>query len=124
MPYRIASSSVCAVATAALIVGASLGVAAELLTPVQLEAATTTDPSSVEAGTSFETAIVLEDATNTYDGIAAESAYIRKHHPGWRPMQQSLVEHEGRHYDLIDLIGPNGETRTIYFDITDWFGKR
>ena len=39
-------------------------------------------------------------------------------------MQQSLVEHEGRHYDLIDLIGPNGETTTIYFDITDWFGKR
>jgi hypothetical protein len=66
---------------------------------------------------------VLEDATNTFNGIAAEHAYTRKHYPGWRWKTQSLAGHGGRHYDVIEMIGPNGETKTIYFDITDWFGK-
>ena len=76
-----------------------------------------------EPGLTIETAIVLEDATSELNGVSAEHAYTSKHYPGWRWKTQSLVEHEGRPHDVIELVGPNGETKTIYFDITNWFGK-
>jgi hypothetical protein len=123
MSRRISSLSACIATVAALMLGLSLGVAAGPLTPVQLATGATTDPTSVEPGTSFETAIVLEGATNTLNGIAAEHAYTRKHYPGWRWQTQGLMSTGGRHYDVIQMIGPKGDTKTIYFEITDWFGK-
>jgi hypothetical protein len=100
-----------------------LGAVAEPVAPVQLATATTTDPTAVEPGTTMETAIVLDGATNTFNGIDAEHAYTRKHYPGWQWKTQALMHSGGRHYDVIQMIGPKGEMKTIYFDITDWFGK-
>jgi hypothetical protein len=122
MPHSIAWLTPAA-ALAALMFGISLGSAAQPVTPVQLAAATA-DQTAVEPGASMETAIVLEGATNTFNGIAAEHAYAQKHYPGWRWQTQGLMSNGGRHYDVIQMIGPKGETKTIYFDITDWFGKR
>ena len=76
-----------------------------------------------EPGLTIETAIVLENATSELNGVSAEHAYTRQHYPGWTWKTQSLVEHEARPHDVIELIGPNGETKTIYFDITNWFGR-
>jgi len=36
---------------------------------------------------------------------------------------QSLMNAGDKHYDIIELVGQNGETKTIYFDISSWFGK-
>jgi hypothetical protein len=36
---------------------------------------------------------------------------------------QALLNHDGRMYDRIDIVGPKGESKSLYFDITDWFGK-
>ena len=116
MPHHVAS-----LAVVVLMFGLSFGAAAGPVASVQL--ATATDQTAVEPGTTMETAIVLEGATNTFNGIAAEHAYTRKHYRSWRWRSQALMSNEGRHYDVIDMIGPKGETKTLYFDITDWFGK-
>jgi hypothetical protein len=34
-----------------------------------------------------------------------------------------VLEQDGRMYDRIDIVGPRGEKKAVYFDITDWFGK-
>jgi hypothetical protein len=118
MPHRIAALTV-----TVLMLVLSRGAAAEPFATIQLATATTSDPTAVEPGTTLETAIVLEGATNTFNGIAAEHAYTRKHYPGWQWTSQALMNNGGRHYDVIDMISPKGETKTIYFGITDWFGK-
>jgi hypothetical protein len=89
----------------------------------QVAATTTMESSAAEPGSSYDTAIALEGATNEISGVEAENSYITAHHPGWHQKMQALLNHDGRIYDRIDMVGPKGETKSLYFDITDWFGK-
>ncbi len=89
----------------------------------QVAASPATESSAAEPGSSYDTAIVLEGAKNEISGIEAEHSYITAHFPGWRQNMQSLLNQNGRFYDRIDIIGPTGETKSLHFDITDWFGK-
>jgi uncharacterized membrane protein len=74
------------------------------------------DAGKSEDGSSFAKAVYI-DATNSSDCVDAEHAWLQKHYLGWRIDRQSLVENQGKHYDVIDLHGPNGESKTIYFNI-------
>ena len=75
-----------------------------------------------EPGLTVATAIPLVGYATTLEGIQAERAYINRVYPGWEKAMQQLIEEDGRYYDLIHIQGPAGETKGIYFDITDWFG--
>ena len=75
------------------------------------------------AGSTIETAIVLPHIADELHGVAAEHAYIAAHYPTWHIERQALIGHNGRHYDLLSMVEPDGTKATIYFDITDWFGK-
>lgn len=75
-------------------------------------------------GTGRESAVVINGAQSTFNGIASESDWIRKNHPGWRREQQAFIKgDEGKYYDRIKYSTPDGKTETIYYDITDFFGK-
>ncbi|HEV3438758.1 MAG TPA: hypothetical protein VG122_15440 [Gemmata sp.] len=41
----------------------------------------------------------------------------------FRPGIQALQEIEGKHYDVHTLRNAAGEERTVYFDISRFFGK-
>jgi len=82
-----------------------------------------TTESADEPGLTVETAIILEGATNELNGVQAEHIYTSKRYPGWKWRMQSLMDVGDKHYDIIELVGRNGETKTIYFDISSWFGK-
>jgi len=82
-----------------------------------------TTESVDEPGLTVETAIILEGATNELNGVQAEHAYTSKRYPGWKWRTQSLMNVGDRHYDIIELVGQKGESKTIYFDISNWFGK-
>jgi hypothetical protein len=56
-------------------------------------------------------------------GVHAGYVYIGEHYPGWDARDQAVLEQDGRMYDRINIVGPRGEKKTVYFDITDWFGK-
>ncbi len=74
-------------------------------------------------GSSMENAVVIKNAKNSMEGIGAESQWIRQVHPGWKKGNQALISRDARHYDRIQYTTPSGETKTIYFDITEFFGK-
>lgn len=73
-------------------------------------------------GSSFERAIPIV-AANSLEGVPMEYAYLRRHYPGWRRAKQELLRKDGRAYDRLTIVSPEGETRQIYFDITGFFGK-
>jgi hypothetical protein len=81
----------------------------------------TAGKSGTEAGSSIESAIVIE-AKNEIEGVRAEYKWIRDHMPGWRAGNQNLLNEKGRVYDAIE-VSRGGESREVYFDITGWFGK-
>lgn len=74
-------------------------------------------------GSSVEQAVIIRNAKNEEEGVDAESRWIRKVHPGWRKGNQALLNVKGRSYDQIEYETPAGKSRTIYFDITEFFGK-
>jgi hypothetical protein len=79
-------------------------------------------------GDSLESAIIIKGAPNTRTGIAAETLYLEKKYGQrdirWKKFDQALLHKDGRHFDSIDVILiKEKRTMTIYFDITDFYGK-
>ena len=77
-------------------------------------------------GSSFETAVVVE-ADDTLAGVQAEYAYVAARHGrrevDWRVTSQALIGQKDRHYDVLDVELKSGESKSYYFDITQFFGK-
>src|SRR6266436_4991156 len=85
----------------------------------------TTTPSAAATtgtGSSYATAIVVP-ATNEMAGVKFEYAYIRTHYTGSQFMYQALSSHGGKPYDLITFKTADGKQRTLYFDISRYFGR-
>ena len=82
---------------------------------------------SENSGQSIEDAIIIMNATGEEDGVGSEYYYLEKRFGDavrWGQISQSLVEdEEGRSYDVLEVPLTSGETVTIYFDITDFYGK-
>ena len=79
-------------------------------------------------GKTIETAVVIKNAQNERNGVAAEYDYIAKKHgqkfTSWKPLGQSTSSASGKMFDVIDIITiPGNEKLTYYFDITNFFGK-
>ena len=72
-------------------------------------------------GSTIEKAVIIK-APNNFVGVRAEYDWIKKNHPNWRLKQQSLLNVRDKAYDKMDFETPEGP-KTIYFDITDFFGK-
>jgi len=75
-------------------------------------------------GTSKKEAVVIK--TNIkYRGVHSEYEWMNKMHPGWRLIKQILHPggETGKSYDVFEYVTLDGETKNVYFDITDFFGK-
>ena len=72
-------------------------------------------------GSSFETAIIISECNNT-EGVEQEYREIKDRFGPYKLTQQSLIKHENKMYDLLELE-INGEEVKVYFDITAFFGK-
>ena len=89
------------------------------------------------SGASVEDAVVIRGIANTAVGIRAEKQWLierfgldrnlAQEPSGWKlvsqSVSQSLVEGAQRVYDMVTIRLPNGAERTVYFDITSFFGK-
>lgn len=73
-------------------------------------------------GSSFDNAIVIQEKSET-TGVSAEYAWLKKNYPGYSLKSQSLVFHHKKPYDTLDIVTKDGEDKTIYFDISNFFGK-
>lgn len=73
-------------------------------------------------GSSIEKAVLITNAKTEEEGVAAESEWVRQVHAGWKKRRQSLVGDAGKMYDEVEYVTPEGETKTIYFDISAFVG--
>lgn len=68
--------------------------------------------------------IKISDVENHFKGVAAEYQYIEeKFGKDWRRRSQALLKEDGVYYDRIDLVFSDGSEKSIYFDITSFWGK-
>lgn len=74
-------------------------------------------------GSTIEAAIVITGAKGSIEGIVAEALWVAKRHPDWRKDSQALLNNSGKVYDRIGYVTAAGERKTLFFDITDFFGK-
>ena len=74
-------------------------------------------------GTSFSDAIIIKGAPNSEIGVPAEYRLLRKKYPGYRMFKQRTLSGDGKQYDIIEIKNAQGDTITIYFDITNFYGK-
>jgi hypothetical protein len=73
-------------------------------------------------GSSFEKAIVIQEKSE-FKGIDAEYAWLKNNYPGYKMIKQSLVNHNKKPYDILTIKTADGETKEIYFDISNFYGK-
>jgi hypothetical protein len=73
-------------------------------------------------GSSLEDAIVIHGADTEPEAVAAEYRYVERiYGPGCMRDRQSLGQHDGRWYDILEIVLPGGSRTAIYFDITEQF---
>lgn len=73
-------------------------------------------------GSSFERAVIVTAATEDA-GVDAEHVYLDRHFPGSKRESQAFVNREKRVFDILRFTDKTGQKRTIYFDVTSFFGK-
>jgi hypothetical protein len=79
-------------------------------------------------GSSARAAIKILGAKGESEGVAAEYRYLDlaigpRASGAWQSMRQSLLEESGRQIDALEIRHADGRTETVYFDITEYFGK-
>ncbi len=73
-------------------------------------------------GSSYTKAIIIKEKTET-EGIKAEYVWLKQHYPGFQLKQQSLSNYKDKSYDVMDIVTSDGEKKSVYFDISNFFGK-
>jgi hypothetical protein len=79
-------------------------------------------------GDSTKSAIRIMGAKNSLEGTFAEYDYrarkFGKMGKDFRVSMQFLMEKGGKHYDALDVVFPDGRKSTVYFDVSEHFGKK
>ena len=78
-------------------------------------------------GDTTETAVVISGAPNSMVGIDAEYYFLAKQfgrqNVDWRLKRQSVLNQKGKVFDRMDLEMKDGSKKTVFFDISEFFGK-
>lgn len=74
-------------------------------------------------GSSCQKAIVITQAANNSEGVAAEKAWIARNYPNAKIKGQALSSAKNKTFDTLEIKKANGEVETLCFDITDFFGQ-
>jgi hypothetical protein len=78
------------------------------------------------SGDSREDPIVIKNAPNHLAGVAAEYLYLQERFGQrdvhWELVFQAFLKGEKR-VDLLTIKLSNGTTKSMYFDISEFFGK-
>jgi hypothetical protein len=73
------------------------------------------------------TAVIITGAPNSRVGIDAEYYFLGKkfgqRNVDWKLKRQSVIHEKGKVYDRMDLEMKDGSKKTVFFDITEFFGK-
>jgi hypothetical protein len=67
--------------------------------------------------------VVVLGARNSFEGVEAERIWLMRRFPGFTRERQALFECDGKPADRITIRTPDGKTRDVVFDISDFYGK-
>jgi hypothetical protein len=98
-------------------------IAMALLCAGNLAFATPTISYAGGDGSSMEKAIIIQGADDDEDGVEAEYEYLHAHYPGYKRGDQSVEHSNGHSYDILEFTTADGQTKKVYFDITQFFGR-
>jgi len=73
-------------------------------------------------GSSYIKAIEIK-VKGEFDGVKAEYKWLGENYPGYKSKEQMLVFNNNKPYDIIKIITATGEEKSIYFDISYFYGK-
>ena len=73
-------------------------------------------------GSSYAKAIIIEEKTEG-SGVSAEYDWLATHYPGYTSEGQYLMTQGKTPYDMIKIKTASGEDKSVYFDISNYFGK-
>ena len=73
-------------------------------------------------GSSQEHAVVIHE-NDTPRGIAAENRWIAQNMLGYRKIGQALIQGQNGIYDRISVVGPHGDRKEVFFEISEFFGR-
>jgi len=82
----------------------------------ETKATPSVENSGVQDGSSFENAVVV-------NSIKAEYEWLAKNYPGSTMKMQALSQHKKKPYDVLHIVTASGDEKSIYFDISKFFGK-
>lgn len=74
-------------------------------------------------GSSCKKAVVIRNAANNVEGVAAEKAWIAGKYPNAKLKGQAVSGAGNKTFDTLEIETADGESRTVCFDITDFFGQ-
>jgi hypothetical protein len=80
--------------------------------------------NSDRSGLSLAEAVTIEGAKDDEALDKAERAWIAKRYPGSRADHRSIRGIQFRHYSVIELTTAEGQSQTVFFDITDYFSHQ
>jgi len=76
----------------------------------------------IHDGTSYESAIIMKER-NENEGVKAEYTWLRANYPGYIVKKQGLNFHKEKAYDVLYITTAEGKEKSIYFDISNFYGK-
>ncbi len=112
----LALAVACSSGTGAAAGGAAYG------SPARPEPAAAKPDASADGSTPARAILVPRDSED--DGIAWEYAWIREHFGAYKRKGQSLlVNEDGHRLDRVTVSLSDGTEKTLYFDISRFFGR-
>lgn len=78
---------------------------------------------AMEDGSALDHAVVLTGRSDVVN-VSAEYEWIRRYEPTAKVARQALIVKGKRAFDELDLVLPDGTTKSYYFDITKGFSRR
>ncbi len=74
-------------------------------------------------GSTCQKAITVRNAANNREGVAAEKAWIAWKYPKAKVTEQAVSGAGKKTFDTLEIETIHGESKTVCFDITDFFGQ-
>jgi len=74
-------------------------------------------------GSSCQQAVVIAGASVREVGVLAQKLWLEQRYPGYRQTKDSLLTSNSRQFEMLELATLDGQTGSVYFDVTDWWQK-
>ncbi len=76
------------------------------------------------SGSSLRQPVVIEGTADYEELQKAEKAWIAKKYPGSRIERRTIQGIDGRHYSILEVSTATGESRSVYFEVSDYFSHQ